>query len=191
MALISQSCPILLEACLFLSGTWSDESVQFSNTLGRHHPTDPHVFFSFLSILLCQYSSSLLLKVLQPQSNLMGKCHRWIRDTQDQRPACVATKMCRTKDPKNLDHQYHPHHTHDTSPRCSSAPRYAQHLCIHNAAPKRHREVSNVKSFFIRRKGRYIGTNMLYKCHIGLCTPRRTIMESKKKKGPLAHTVRS
>ena len=102
--------------------------------------------------------------------------------TQDQRPARVATKTRRTKDPKNLDHQYHPHHTPDTSPRRSSAPRYARHLCIRNAAPKRRGEVSNVKSLSIRRKGRYVGTNALYKCHIGLCTPRRTIMEAKKKK---------
>ena len=91
------------------------------------------------------------------------------------------TKTHRTKDPKNLDHQYHPHHTPDTSPRRSSVPRYTQHLCIHNAVPKRRGEVSNVKSLSIRRKGRYIGTNALYKCHIGLCTPRRTIMETKKK----------
>ena len=80
MALISQSCPILLSACLSLSGTWSDESVQFSNTLGHYHLTDLRVFFSFLGIPFCQYSSSLLLKVLQPQSDLAGKCHGWICD---------------------------------------------------------------------------------------------------------------
>ena len=82
MALISQSCPIPLSACLSLSGMWSDESVQFSNTLGRYHLTNPRVFFGFLGIPFCQYSSSLLLKALQPWANLVGKCHGWIRDTR-------------------------------------------------------------------------------------------------------------
>ena len=81
--------------------------------------------------------------------------------TQDQRPARVATKTRRTQDPKNLDHQYHPHHALDTSPWRSSAARYARHLCIRNAAPKRRGEVSNVKSFYqkegkIRRDKRVV-----------------------------------
>ena len=59
---------------------WSDESIQFCDTLGHYHPTDPCVFFSFLGFLLCQYSLSSLLKVLQPWANLAGKCHGWIRD---------------------------------------------------------------------------------------------------------------
>ena len=45
------------------------------------HLTDPCVFLSFISFLLCQYSLSSLLKVLQPWANLVRQCHRGIRDS--------------------------------------------------------------------------------------------------------------
>ena len=61
---------------------WFDKSVQFSKTLGRYHPTDPHVFFGFLGIPFHQYSLSSLLKVLQPWADLVGKRHGRIRDIQ-------------------------------------------------------------------------------------------------------------